>query len=100
MSQFAVAIAEGPGTVAGELSVEARIALADDGFREAAQLDYSEAVWSADAEVGDDGWPETEMAGVHRIVYRFDADNGAEALRAARAIVGGDFNIRVSTLEA
>jgi hypothetical protein len=65
------------------------MALADAGFREAAQLEYSKAVWVADD-------VEPEPSGMRRLVYRFDADDENEAMHKARDVVGERFNIRVT----
>jgi hypothetical protein len=89
---YVVWIAEGPATIAGVLPIEARNALEGAGFREAGDLDQSNAVWTGNPDA-----TEPQHEGVRRVVYLFDADDEAEALQAARDIVGDRFAIVVTT---
>jgi hypothetical protein len=90
MTEYLVAIAEGPNAPGGELEPWPRMALAEAGFHEAAQIEYPEgAVWGTRDDAPD---PST----FRRIVYRYEADGEAEAAADAHAIIGVDFNIRVT----
>jgi hypothetical protein len=96
MTTFLVAISEDPATnETGELSIDARMTLADRGFRQEAIA--TKVVWPAamgfatGADIPDD------LLEQGTIYYSYDAEDEASAASDALAIVGAEFNLRVTS---
>jgi hypothetical protein len=85
--------------IGGDLEIDTRMELADAGFREVAQVEYSKAVWPGEMgfDTGLDIPKELLEEGTRRLIYTYEAIDEEDAAADAREIVGSAVDLRVSS---